>query len=163
MDELQPSSRSEKELTAGEMKMIDRLTILTTKQKRWLDLRAKLYALYRDSRVDSTHLRFWRFIHCLSLLWLYRWKPSMWDVWRKRLKGHWKKKIQERIIRYYDWKLGGLAGCRKLQRNWNPTTPPPSPAGKWPETSLSFPAIVADSPVKLFFGRNGRFQPLFDD
>ncbi|KAK7045514.1 hypothetical protein VNI00_007346 [Paramarasmius palmivorus] len=163
MDIPQPSSRSEKDLTNGEKNMVDMLTILNTKQKRFLDDKAKLYKLYRDSRVDHTHLRFWRFIHCLSIIWLKRWSPSMWSLWRKRLKAYWKKKVQERIIRYYDWKLGGIIGLRKLERNWHPATPPSSPVGRWPETSLSFPAMVADSPVKACFRRDGRFQPLFSD
>ncbi|KAK7032446.1 hypothetical protein VNI00_013004 [Paramarasmius palmivorus] len=157
------SSRVEKELTLGEKRMIKALTALSPKQKRFLDDRAKLYQLYRDSGQDRTHLRFWRYVHCLSLIWLRRWAPGMWSVWRKRLKIYWKKRVQENIIRYYDWKLGGLIGLKKLERNWHPKTPPPSPAGKWPEQSFSFPAIVVDSPVKACFGTTGRVQPLFSD
>ncbi|KAK7023431.1 hypothetical protein VNI00_016737 [Paramarasmius palmivorus] len=164
----QPSSCGEKQPTKGERKMIDKITLFTSSQKRYLDQYINLYAIYRDSRTDTTHLQFWRYMTAFAMQWLRRWSPPMWAVWRKRLRLLWKRRVQERIIRYYDWKLGGVRGLRKLERNWTPKTPPPSPAGRFPAEALTFPAISLHSPPPAIYspprlGRNGPFRPLFND
>jgi hypothetical protein len=75
--------------------MIKKITVFTPTQKRYLDKSAALYKIYRDSRVDRTHLRFWRYMHTIVLAWLRRWQPPMWAVWRKKLKRYWKTVLQE--------------------------------------------------------------------
>ncbi|EEB93678.1 hypothetical protein MPER_07632 [Moniliophthora perniciosa FA553] len=99
----------------------------------------------------------------MSCAWLQRWQPPMWCFWHHNLKRYYRRRIEERMIRYYDWKLGGIRGLQKLQQNWRPQTPPSSPAGFQPQAALSLPAFLPDSPTKPCQGYYKKFQTLFDD
>ncbi|KAK7022724.1 hypothetical protein VNI00_017000 [Paramarasmius palmivorus] len=158
-------NRYAKPITAGETKFINAMLVFNKDQKRYLDQWFKLYLTYR-SRTTDRSVSFWSFMHAMFRQWLRRWAPAHWGVWRYTLKQYWKSRLQERMIRYWDWKAGTFEGLKKLQRSRTPFTAPSSPAGRQPACALSMPMLyVEETPTKSMVDqiRGKRFVRLFDD